>query len=278
MVMIPTPEPATETTTNPLPDEVECYASLWEQFVLSFNAHAVAVNELRATEAAMLGDKADCGQLINEPDDKPVEEFHGRLIEKLCRKAEVAFAVPGSRLEVRREELQELPFVQIATFNLRELWKYLEKTYDSSDGETASYRLASKALGSTDELNPYWRKRNSEKEVKSVSGRKVLSVRIYGDWNYNFSAKQTLTSILDAMKCVAIWGGIWCEDHQEAFDAFKTTLQQSRGADARALGRIDCWPMVTLVSYKEKVEFRLHAALAEQIQVFLATYPLRVVE
>lgn len=256
-----------------MPPEIVYYASLWQRYRTAAAAFVQAVEELQKDEQAFLGESEEKRWSSKLPDHqhKELTDFHGNLVNTLCWRAEAEFAAPGSKLSVDREEVKELPVAQIESFDLVALWRFLKRKYDSDTGKEASYRLAAMELRHAQELSPFNRNQQST-EAKTVGGRFVLTINIYGDWSYSYTTKETLAKFILALKCVAVWANIWQTEDEEAIDSLLYRIRENRANDPRPLGRMEQWRLLTVQAYKQKFDFRLVPTLAEQIQVFLQTY------
>jgi hypothetical protein len=257
------------TDTPSIPEIISIYTDLWHRFDKVFSRYSTELNSLHNEELKHISDKYS--YLIANPNQKTKIELHEKLVEKFCRQAEKAFAVPGSILIIDREEIFDLPFSKLDQFNPLELWNYLVKHYNTEDSKTASFKLAASAILEALELNP--RRRQQNQEIRSVSGRAVLTVSSYSSWgSWNFYNEKHLSAFIDALKCIAIWSGLWTQEDDQGYNCIINTLQNAQGSDARVIGTITAWNDVHLRGFKGKVEFKIVPALAEQIQVFLATF------
>ncbi len=272
---VPKPTPPAVPPQTSLPNDVQRYGRVWEITFAAFSEYRHKLQRLAEAEDAAITDSWD--KLIEVPEFNQLKGLQEHIERELRRKAETSFTVPGSKLTIPDDSFVTLPSGQTETFNPGGLWRYLTEKYDSDNGKTESYTNASRNLCAADELNPYDHRRTQEQRtVKSVGGRHMLTLATYGDWKHSYKTHERIKDFFQALKCVSIWSGIWTEDQEAGHHQLINSIQESRTCpDPPGIGRLDCWPPATLIGYKEKIEVRLTRALAEQVQVFLASYPTK---
>ena len=273
LTALPDPKSDDEQNSSVVPEDVTRYSAIWAASLQAFNNYQAAVEAIMEMEKSAWPDRESYQYITPGADESPIKELHSTVVGNLCRKAEKDFAVPGSTLQISPSDLENVAAAEFEKFDAVAVWQYLDRKFNSDEGKTASYLLASKALSSAIEISPYRRDKDKQ-EIKVVTGRPVLTLHVYGEWEYNFSGRETLIKFLEALRCVAIWGEIYNFEDEEAFEALKNVISRRGVKDPRAWGKIDYWPLATMVPFKEKIEFRILPALAEKLQVFVATYPI----
>lgn len=254
----------------------EHYAELLNAFNAVCKEHTARLNELRSMEMEFAGH--DRYMLCVKDDDhwKELREAKERVFTNLVHIAEERFAPPGGSLEIDQYDLKEKLCLSKGDADIDPvaIWNYLEATYGRGNGIEEGYRQ-----GATEIVRRFRIEKN--KEIERKSGYTVLSLEyicIDGiDKKYNgknklsYNSREEVSAVCRQLATFATWAGYaslslalieqahkWGSYNNELVSRERFTLGDG--------------PQVVLITYFNRFEFRFRDDVAEQLQMFIATY------
>jgi hypothetical protein len=251
------------------------FDALWKAFQSAVAAFATRIDELRVTEqlAAPCEDYASVLKASNLFDRNAIfltvaRDIRDCLIAKAC----VRFAPDGATLEIDHHKIHErFPLDHNSgteSFNPVAIWDFLVSQYDGDAGKAIAWRQAADALTRSFGLN-------RQTEVKTKSGCVILELSVYtekhfrGYWELSYSSRESVSKALLNLVAFARWAN-FDELADECASAAAIGYRQRDEVSSRQ--RFSLGDGCEYVTYLQRFEFRLAAKVAEQLQIFLATF------
>lgn len=233
--------------------------------------HNQAIQGLMGEESSVRKIGADwCGTAIHDVvcTHKTIERFRDLLVSY----AESRLAPDGAQLSINLREVA--PACQAATvdgFDACGLWTTLAAHYSGGVAAASAYgELAARIIRHFREFY----QRNESGEVKTVSGRVVLTSAVHMDSfpgdEYSYRSREDLLKIGDDLAALLAWSGLGAEaDPQRVRAEFRNAFWHDRKFSGV---RFMACPHIMVVPFKSKVEYRVTADFADSLKLFLAEF------
>jgi hypothetical protein len=249
---------------------------------------------LREREKVMRPD-AEHWQLMMKCDPYKTREAVRKMAENvvalLCREGEQAFKAPGARLDIPEAPLRDkhipgdegerLAFLEagiseqielldgyLAGFDPCAVWAGIEAEYGGDKGKEEAYRQTAQALLSELDLNP-------GQPVEFKSGHLFAGIHVaLSDYSHNknelaWGSDGNVVRLHLALASFATWAEFHIMAAQLRQSAY---AWRNRKVQSREKFRYGNENYVELVTYKNRFEYRFPMSVAEQLQVFIASY------
>lgn len=258
----------------------EKLAQVWQKYVETMTSHQKALAEVRAMERSLFPGMEDYRYSVSGMSERDLERNLGETAKdvrmRLSWMAGSQFAPHGGRLQIDEEALAEAFPVdhhtdldKLHAFDPAAIWAWLDARYGGNAGETIAHRQLASRLKSALRLG-------RKDEIVMKAGYVVLSETAYTEsyssgMQYGYHTYEMINRILVALSEVATW----MERHQLSRDLYSHangTTSSTKVISREKFGFGEQGAEVLMVTFKSSVEFRLRADIAEQLQVFLATY------
>jgi len=259
------------------------HQALWERYLAAITAYSSAVVGIRNEDAAEAAEPRD---FYYGPYSRYEPYEHNRQIKKVAREviheltnaAETAFAPPGTRLRISAETYRER-FIDPITghdndhpmnwerFSPRAVWCALEEEFGGQNGVEESYRQAAPKLIEFFGIRP-------SQPIKNTGRYVVLSHRVWGEVGLSWDAQNDIQEGSNALVIFAKWAAVADLAATAGYIASEHN-QQGRGggrANVTSRARYSRGPALEVVTYYARFEYRFAPAVAERLQVFIATF------
>lgn len=249
--------------------------NIWKGFQSAVGDFAARIEELHAAEQAV----APCQDYMaimssgNLPNFDAISLKVAREIrDSLVAKASRCFAPDGASLEINTHELDErFPLdsnTGVADFNAVAIWDFLVSRYSGDGGKEIAWQQAASSLMSSFGLH-------DGAEVKTKGGRVVLELSVYsekhfrGHWEISYRSGESVSAAFSNLVAFARWAdldefGDECDSAARQWSGFKSAVT-SRAKYLLATG-------CEYVTFLSSFEFRFAPRVAEQLQIFIATF------
>jgi hypothetical protein len=252
----------------------ERYGELWRALIVQWDAHAKALDDLKARENDYFGAGDGSSWLDGGNGSEANSALQAKMKElfsHLIAEAERVFSPPfGTRLDIDSSKYSE-KFIpdrkSYLKFSPEKLWATLERDYSGQKGADLRHQQIAKGLISLFGLR---RKKN----VETRGGAMILDVSVYMDsYNkaeLNYHSSDELQKKLPMLAAFFAWAG----DNETArtLESFARNLYMDRRRIVVSREKIKLSPNLEIVTYFTRYEFRFSLAMGEQLQVFLGTF------
>lgn len=257
----------------------ENYSLLYEQFIRNYTAYRECTNSIANMEIEFHPELEDCtyASVFSDYADKQVRynsfgkaprKIAVAIVELLCQTAAREFAPHGcSAIGISAAQYCAL-FVpnegfDPTAFKPLDVWAVLCKEFGGEAGVEQGYREAAKVL--IDAFGLLY-----HREIKRRSNHVALNVSVGTEASFDgngrrlcFHSHDTVNATLSALRVFGLWAGC-CFFSSQRFDYRDSVL--SREHYTLIDDDLEC------ITYYSRFEFRFTPALAERLQVFIATY------
>jgi hypothetical protein len=264
------------TSTQPgIPAVVTGYASIWQRAVAAAKAYNDCIRSLREEERILIGAEEDWRLRLGRDEYAKLEELQKGIGGTIIEEAVKRFSPRGTRLEVdlsdfggRGERGRRRDAEELQQFDPLALWQFLAGKYGSGQADDTVFRGVANRLVSSFDLR-------AGQAVKTVGGRLSLSAHLYWDdgfgtpqWGYQ--SQQEFGRILEDVKAVAEWAGLWDTDAEWGRRNALQEMHDQRGTPQGL--RWGLGGLALIVPYQRKAEFRFDPAFGAKLQEFIGLY------
>lgn len=253
------------------------YADLLNTFTAVCAEHAARLDALRAMEMEIAG--TDKWMLCIAEDDhqKELRTAKERVFSNLISIAEKRFAPPGGHLKIDRYDLEEKLSLRTRETDIDPLaiWTYLEATYGAGHGVEEGYRQIAAEI-------VYKFRLNKNNHIERKGGYTVLNLEyIYidsidkkysGKNKLAYNCSEGVSTVFQHLAAFATWAGYASLSSDLMGQAHKWCRSHSSELVSRERFTLGDGAQVVLITYLNRFEFRLRDDVAEQLQIFIATY------
>ena len=248
---------------------------LWKEYTSASAAFYARLEQLRVTEQLIspCEDYMATMRANNLPDfDAMSLKIARDMRDSLVAMASKRFAPDGASLQIDQHEINErFPLDRdtgVARFNPVAIWDFLVSRYSGDGGKEIAWQQAASSLMSSFGLH-------DGAEVKTKGGRLVLKLSVYsekhfrGHWEISYRSGESVSTAFSNLVAFARWAGLdefgdECDSAARQWSGFKSAVT-SRAKYSLATG-------CEYVTFLSSFEFRFAPRVAEQLQIFIATF------
>lgn len=273
-------------TTTTLPPLVEFYCKRWPDYLAGTLARLAQLDELETQELALIQDSLtgwDCHRNIFDPrKDHVMRDINGNardIIYRLVKIAVATFSPPDWKLAIDPnpyvknhlnldapcEDSETPPDRRHATFNPLAVWAALEADFGGTPGQQAAYFQMAEWLVMSFQLQP-------GQAIVVKPRHIVLNMPLYlGKDSHTLDARSghrirhTLMALAGFLR--------WASPDTAFGDLMKSIREVSyTGYEITSRQAIELAEGLSVVTYRNRWEFRLAIALGDPLQLFVGLY------
>lgn len=265
-------------TQPPVPPIVTIYEQIWANFAETLKTHQVSLKDLAAME-----NQCDPHNVtrsaVSELHDHEIHfarrDLFVRIEDRLADYAARTFGANGVKIDIDleslRKECRQRVYRELEDFSVTKFWNLLVGHYGNGRGEVIAYRQ------NADLLYDKFRIEDADAIVRK-SGYVVLNLRVHcddsrdpdGTGRYTHYSTESIKKTYDALSALCQWAN---QPHL-ANRLSEEAEQWFWHRRIKSQERMSFGPQhdIVVITFFNKIEFRLKPGLAESLQIFLAEY------